>query len=138
LRVNGLDVLPVNAGVAEFRPPEKWDEAGLQRSFDINVKGPFFLVQALPPLCADQPRAHAFGRAAGARNSRQRHQPRPRGDAAARRLRRAVAQGVGGADPARAAGTVEEIARAALYFASDDSSFAVGSELILDGGVGTL
>lgn len=35
-------------------------------------------------------------------------------------------------------GTVEEIARAALYFASDDSSFAVGSELILDGGVGTL
>ena len=33
-------------------------------------------------------------------------------------------------------GTAEEMARAALYFCSDDSSFVVGAELIADGGLG--
>ncbi|MBC6989568.1 SDR family oxidoreductase [Hymenobacter sp. BT491] len=35
-------------------------------------------------------------------------------------------------------GTPEEIARAALFFASDDSSFVLGAELIVDGGMITL
>jgi len=48
----GLDILFVNAGVAEFRPLDQWDEAGFERSFAINVKGPFFLVKALLPLFA--------------------------------------------------------------------------------------
>jgi NAD(P)-dependent dehydrogenase (short-subunit alcohol dehydrogenase family) len=48
----GLDVLFVNAGIVEMRPVEKWDEAGFDRSFAINVKGPFFLVQALLPVFA--------------------------------------------------------------------------------------
>jgi NAD(P)-dependent dehydrogenase (short-subunit alcohol dehydrogenase family) len=46
----GLDVLFANAGVAELRPVEQWDEAGFDRTFDINIKGPFFLVQALLPI----------------------------------------------------------------------------------------
>lgn len=33
-------------------------------------------------------------------------------------------------------GTVEEIARIAVFFASDDSSFVIGGELIADGGMG--
>ncbi|AOR80788.1 SDR family oxidoreductase (plasmid) [Novosphingobium resinovorum] len=45
-----LDVLFVNAGVADFRPLEAWDEAGFDRSFAVNVKGPLFLVQALLPV----------------------------------------------------------------------------------------
>jgi NAD(P)-dependent dehydrogenase (short-subunit alcohol dehydrogenase family) len=45
-----LDVLFVNAGVAELRPVEQWDEAGFDRSIAINLKGPFFLVQALLPI----------------------------------------------------------------------------------------
>ncbi|WP_395333084.1 SDR family oxidoreductase [Novosphingobium sp. BL-8H] len=45
-----LDVLFVNAGVADFRPLENWDEAGFDRTFAVNVKGPLFLVQALLPL----------------------------------------------------------------------------------------
>jgi NAD(P)-dependent dehydrogenase (short-subunit alcohol dehydrogenase family) len=49
----GLDVLFVNAGVAEFRPLEAWDEAGFDRSLAVNLKGPFFLVQALLPLLAN-------------------------------------------------------------------------------------
>lgn len=45
-----LDILFVNAGVAEFKSLEQWDEAGLDRSISINVKGPFFLIQALLPI----------------------------------------------------------------------------------------
>jgi NAD(P)-dependent dehydrogenase (short-subunit alcohol dehydrogenase family) len=49
----GLDILFVNAGVADFRPVEQWDEAGFDRSIAINLKGPFFLVQALLPILAN-------------------------------------------------------------------------------------
>ncbi len=45
----GLDALFVNAGVGDFRPVEQWDEQGFDRSFAVNVKGPFFLIQALLP-----------------------------------------------------------------------------------------
>lgn len=48
-----LDTLFVNAGVADFRPLEAWDEAGFDRTFAVNVKGPLFLVQALLPLFAN-------------------------------------------------------------------------------------
>jgi NAD(P)-dependent dehydrogenase (short-subunit alcohol dehydrogenase family) len=49
----GLDILFVNAGLADFRPVEQWDEAGFDRSVAINLKGPFFLVQALLPILAN-------------------------------------------------------------------------------------
>lgn len=49
----GLDVLFVNAGVGEFRPLGQWDEAAFDRSMDINLKGPFFLIQALLPILAN-------------------------------------------------------------------------------------
>jgi NAD(P)-dependent dehydrogenase (short-subunit alcohol dehydrogenase family) len=45
-----LDVLFVNAGIADLRPVEQWDEESYNRSFDINVRGPFFLIQALLPV----------------------------------------------------------------------------------------
>ena len=48
-----LDVLFVNAGIADLRPIEQWDEAGFDRSFALNVKGPYFLIQALLPLFAN-------------------------------------------------------------------------------------
>ena len=48
-----LDVLFINAGVAELRPVGAWDEAAYDRTFAINVKGPFFLVQALLPVFAN-------------------------------------------------------------------------------------
>ena len=49
----GLDVLFVNAGLGDFRPLEQWDEAGFDRSVAVNLKGPFFLIQALLPLLAN-------------------------------------------------------------------------------------
>ena len=48
-----LDIVFVNAGVADLRPVDAWDETGFDRTFDINVKGPFFLIQALLPLLND-------------------------------------------------------------------------------------
>ncbi|MGO7091620.1 SDR family oxidoreductase [Rhizobium leguminosarum] len=49
-----LDILFVNAGVAEFGPLEQWSEAAFDKSVDINVKGPFFLIQALLPIFSKQ------------------------------------------------------------------------------------
>jgi NAD(P)-dependent dehydrogenase (short-subunit alcohol dehydrogenase family) len=49
----GLDILFVNAGTADLKPVEQWDEAAFDRSFAINVKGPYFLVQALLPIFAN-------------------------------------------------------------------------------------
>jgi NAD(P)-dependent dehydrogenase (short-subunit alcohol dehydrogenase family) len=48
-----VDAVFVNAGVADFRPIEQWDEAGFDRSVAINLKGPLFLVQALLPILAN-------------------------------------------------------------------------------------
>ncbi|BEN58485.1 SDR family oxidoreductase [Serratia bockelmannii] len=47
-----LDVLYVNAGDVTHRPLQEWDEQSYQRLMDINLKGPFFLIQALLPLLA--------------------------------------------------------------------------------------
>jgi len=40
--------------------------------------------------------------------------------------------------PAGRFGSAAEIAHAAVFLASDESAFAVGSELMIDGGLGTL
>src|SRR5215475_12629020 len=52
-KFGGLDVAVINAGIAELRPLDKWDPAGFDKTFDINVKGPFFLIQALLPIFAN-------------------------------------------------------------------------------------
>jgi NAD(P)-dependent dehydrogenase (short-subunit alcohol dehydrogenase family) len=48
-----LDVLFVNAGIADLRPVEQWDVAGFDRTIGANFKGPFFLIQALLPILAN-------------------------------------------------------------------------------------
>lgn len=45
-----LDILFVNAGIADLRPIESWDEGGFDNSFALNLKGPFFLIQSLLPI----------------------------------------------------------------------------------------
>ena len=49
----GLDILFANAGIATLRPVEQWDEEGFDQAFAVNVKGPFFLIQALLPVFAN-------------------------------------------------------------------------------------
>ncbi|HTS31807.1 MAG TPA: SDR family oxidoreductase [Bryobacteraceae bacterium] len=47
-----LDILFLNAGIAELRPIGKWDGPAIDRSLAINFKGPFLLIQALLPYFA--------------------------------------------------------------------------------------
>ena len=48
-----LDAVFINAGVAQLAPIAQWDEAAYDRTMAINLKGPFFLLQALLPLLAN-------------------------------------------------------------------------------------
>jgi len=48
-----LDILFVNAGMVELKPVEQVDEAAFDRNFAVNVKGPYFLIQALLPTFAN-------------------------------------------------------------------------------------
>jgi NAD(P)-dependent dehydrogenase (short-subunit alcohol dehydrogenase family) len=48
-----LDGVVLNAGIAPFMPLEAWDEASFDKLFDVNVKGPFFLLQQLSPLLGE-------------------------------------------------------------------------------------
>ncbi len=164
----GLDALHVNAGIAEFRPLGKWDAESFQRSFDINVKGPFFLIQALLPLFANpaaialtgsinahigMPASSVYAATKAALMTFARTlsgELLPRGIRVnaispgpvatplhdmfdAESLKALEAQ-----IPLKRRGTAQEVAKAALYFACDDSAFVVGSELIIDGGMSTL
>ncbi len=45
-----LDILFINAGIGEAVPVDKATESDFDRTFDINVKGPFFTVQKALPL----------------------------------------------------------------------------------------
>jgi NAD(P)-dependent dehydrogenase (short-subunit alcohol dehydrogenase family) len=52
-QLGALDVFFANAGIAEMRPLEAWDETAFDRSLNINFKGTFFLIQKLLPIFAN-------------------------------------------------------------------------------------
>jgi NAD(P)-dependent dehydrogenase (short-subunit alcohol dehydrogenase family) len=52
-RFGQLDIAFLNAGVSDWRPFDQHDEASFDRLFDVNVKGIFFLTQALLPVFAN-------------------------------------------------------------------------------------
>jgi NAD(P)-dependent dehydrogenase (short-subunit alcohol dehydrogenase family) len=167
---NWLDILFVNAGIVEMGPLEKWDEAAFDRSFDINFKGPFFLVQALLPVFNNpasivlmtsinshigMPNSSVYGATKGALLSLARTLS---GELISRGIRvNAISGGpiatplyhkLGMGEnelkalatqiPARRLGRPSEVAEAVVYFASDESAFTVGSELVIDGGMSNL
>lgn len=170
----GLDVLFANAGIAELRPVDQWDEAGFDRTVAINLKGPFFLIQALLPIFANPAsivlttsvNAHigmantsVYGASKAALLSLTRTLS---GELISRGIRvnavspgpittplysklglaeadlKTVAASIRSQVPVGRFGEASEVARAVVYFASDESAFAVGSELMIDGGMGTL
>jgi NAD(P)-dependent dehydrogenase (short-subunit alcohol dehydrogenase family) len=170
----GLDILFVNAGVAELRPIEKWDEAAFDRTFSINVKGPYFLIQALLPLFANpssivlnasvnahigMPTASVYGASKAALLSFARTLS---GELISRGIRlnavspgpiatplygklgmsesdlKAVSASIQSQVPAGRFGNSSEIAQAVVFLASDESTFTVGGEIQIDGGMGTL
>ena len=167
----GLDAVFINAGVADFRPLEQWDAAGFDRSFAINVRGPFFLVQALLPLLADpasivlntsinahigMPSSSVYAATKAALLSLARTlsgeligrgirvnavSPGPISTPLYGKLGLApaqldeTAQGILAQVKAGRFGEAIEIAKAVVFLASDETRFAVGSELIVDGGM---
>jgi NAD(P)-dependent dehydrogenase (short-subunit alcohol dehydrogenase family) len=65
-----VDVLFIDPGFADLGPFDKFDEAGFDRSLAIILKGPYFLMQALLPVCANparesQPSFHWLARLSG-------------------------------------------------------------------------
>jgi len=166
-----IDILVVNAGIVEMRPVEKWDEAAFDRSFDINFKGPFFLIQALLPVFAKpasivlntsvnahigMPNTTVYGASKAALLSLARTLS---GELTPRGIRvnavspgpistplygklglpdaelKAVAASIQSQVPIGRFGSPAEIAKAFVFFASDESAFTVGSELVIDGGM---
>ena len=169
-----LDVLYANAGDVTHRPLQEWDEGTYDRLMDINLKGPFFLVQSLLPLLANpssvilcgsvsahiglpQSSAYAASKAGllslartlsgelSARGIRVNGlSPGPTETAALGKLglppqeEDALRDQIEKLVPIGRLGTPWELAKAAVFLASDESSFVVGTELQVDGGVGNL
>ncbi|WP_349779613.1 SDR family oxidoreductase [Xanthomonas sp. WHRI 7065] len=165
-----LDIAFLNAGVSVWAPIEEWTEQAFDASFAINVKGPYFLMQALLPVFAN-PAAVVLNTSINAHVGAARSSVYAATKAAflsmaktlssellARGIRlNAVSPGpvetplydkLGIPDAYRAQvnqdiaatiplgrfGTPDEVAKAVLYLASDESRWTVGSELIVDGG----
>src|ERR1700676_3234949 len=157
-----LDIVFANAGIAEFAPLSKITEEHFDKLFDINVKGTLFTVQKALPLLKDGGSIILTGSVAGIKGTpafgvygatkaavrnfvrawtvelKDRHirsnvlSPGPTDtpivgqqpvDAIARMS----------TIPMGRIGEPDEIAKAALFLASDDSSFVTGIELFVDG-----
>lgn len=169
-----LDVLFANAGDVTHRPLPAWDEAAYDRLMGINLKGPFFLVQALLPWLANPssvilcgsvsahiglPQSSAYAASKAGLLSLARTlsgelwqrgirvnglSPGPTETAALGKLglppeaEQALRGEIRSLVPIGRLGTPWELAKAAVFLASDESSFVVGTELQVDGGVGNL
>jgi NAD(P)-dependent dehydrogenase (short-subunit alcohol dehydrogenase family) len=161
-----IDIVFANAGVAEFSPFGKITEEHFDKLFGINVKGTLFTVQKALPLLKDGGSiilngsvASAKGTAAfgvyGATKAALRSFVRTwTSDLKERDIRSnvispgptdtPVIDGQPADAIARIVATIpmgrmgepDEIARAVLFLASDDSSFVTGIELFVDGGRG--
>lgn len=165
-----LDVAVLNAGIGVFRPLEQWTEETFDRSFDVNFKGPFFLLQALLPVLANpasvvltgsvnahigMPASSVYSATKAALRSLARTvsgELAPRGVRvntlspgpvrtpiyaklglpveALQQMEASILAGM----PAGRFGSPQEIAQAAVFLASDESAFALGSEFVIDGG----
>ncbi len=160
-----LDVLFLNAGIADLKPLGQWNEAAFDRSFNTNVKGPYFLLQELLPVFANpssivingsvnphigMPTSSVYAATKAAMISLTKTLS---GELISRGIRvNAVSAGPimtplhAGRSKEELAGFVKmlpigrfgqaiEIANAVVFLASDEAAFTVGAELLIDGGM---
>src|SRR6266851_4935662 len=143
-----LDVLFANAGVARYAPLGKITEELYDSIFDINVKGLLFTVQKALPLMPDGAsivlNASIVGSKGFPANS-----VYSATKAAVRSFARTWttelmassetgqqrAKMIAATVPLGRFGRPDEIAKAVVFLASDDSSYVTGIELFVDGGV---
>jgi NAD(P)-dependent dehydrogenase (short-subunit alcohol dehydrogenase family) len=161
-----IDVLVANAGIGEFAPLATLTEEHFDKLFDLNVKGTLFTVQKALPLMNDAASIILVGSVAsvkgtpsfgtyGATKAAVRNlvrtwtmelkdrrirsnvlSPGPiRTPLMDRQAPEAIARLVA-TIPMGRIGEPDEVARAAVFLASDDSSFVTGIELFVDGGRG--
>jgi NAD(P)-dependent dehydrogenase (short-subunit alcohol dehydrogenase family) len=169
-----LDVAVINAGVGVFRPLDGWDEESFDRSMAINLKGPFFLMQALLPVFASpasvilmgsvnshigMPTSSVYSATKAGLRSLSRTLS---GELISRGIRvntlspgpvttpiygklglpaaelERMEEGLLSQLPAGRFGLPVDIARAAVFLACDESAYAVGTELVMDGGFTTV
>jgi NAD(P)-dependent dehydrogenase (short-subunit alcohol dehydrogenase family) len=159
-----IDIIVANAGVAEFVPFGKVSEEHFDRLFNINVKGALFTVQKGLPLLNDGGSIVLMGSVASVKGNpafgvyaagkaairsfvrtwttdlKDRHirsnvvSPGPIRTPAVSRQSADVIARIVSTIPMGRIGEPDEVAKAALYLASDDSSFVTGIELFVDGG----
>jgi NAD(P)-dependent dehydrogenase (short-subunit alcohol dehydrogenase family) len=163
-----IDIVFANAGLGEFLSLGEITEEHFDKLFDINVKGTLFTVQKALPLLNDGASIILTGSVAsikgtsafwvyGATKAAIRNfvrgwtvelkdrrirsnvlSPGPTETPLTARASPDAIARIVSTVPMGRMGTSEEIARAALFLASDDSSFVTGIELFVDGGRGQI
>jgi NAD(P)-dependent dehydrogenase (short-subunit alcohol dehydrogenase family) len=159
-----IDIVFANAGIGEFASLEKISEDHFDKIFDVNVKGTLFTVQKALPLLNDGGSIILTGSVAGVKGtpafgvysaSKAAVRSFVRGwtvELKDRRIRsNVVSPGpintpiiapqpadiiarMVSSIPMGRMGQADEVAKAALFLASEDSSFVTGIELFVDGG----
>ena len=159
-----LDIVFANAGVAEFIPFGTVTEEHFDKLFNTNVRGTLFTVQKALPLLKDGGSIILNGSVASVKGTagfgvyaaskaairsfvrtwttdlKDRRirsnvvSPGPINTPLANRQSADVIGRIVSTIPMGRMGEPEEVAKAALFLASDDSSFVTGIELFIDGG----
>jgi len=159
-----LDIVFGNAGIGEFVPFGAVTEDQFDKLFNVNVRGLFFTVQKALPLLRDGSSIILNGSVASVKGTaafsvyaatkaavrsfvrtwttdlKERHirsnvvSPGPINTPLVNRQSADTIARIVSTIPMGRMGQPEEVAKAALFLASDDSSFITGIELFVDGG----
>jgi NAD(P)-dependent dehydrogenase (short-subunit alcohol dehydrogenase family) len=160
-----LDTLVVDAGIAEPSPLDTITEAHFDKTFDLNARAALFTVQKAVPLMVDGGTIVLIGSIAGSMGTRgytsyaatkaairsfsrtwtielqergirvNTLSPGPIDTAMFAGVSEDMKKSLTAMVPLGRLGRPEEVAAAALFLASEESSFIAGAELCIDGGM---